>query len=864
MNSFTSHNLLSINQKIECIDTWEFRGKKSLFLGTAEGYLLVYEVTENVSPQGNVTFSLNLKDTKTISKKPITQMNLFEHYNIIVILTDNEIRVYNLITWALISNLVKAKGCNVYATSYQPGISLSLAAAVKKKVITYMYDGMEFIESKEFNIPDVAKNIDYRLDSIVVCFKKSYVIIDTQTGQSINKDADKLSFITFIQDEEFLIVRSNMAFFIGLEGQPNRKFSLTWSDSPISMAIQYPFAISLEAKHVEIQIVPEVNSKPITQTLMLPGCKSITSKKDIYISSASTVWRLEPLPILELVDQLVSKHEYEIAIGLLSKQQNQDAQTPPGTITIREKTTQIKSSAAYYLFSKEQFGSAMEYFISAQVDPIKVVSLFPALLPQILQDKLSVPFHVREIEKNMQAIREFQLYLTSIRKELQAPKPPYNFQPPELLNSGYDLPTLIDTTLLKVYIKTNPNLISNLVNLKKHFCHIEESQRVLLEEKKIIELVYLYKSKGMHREALTLLAQYYPPNDTIQYLCSLGKQYISIILEHSRWVLQKCPKDALAIFTTERRDDPLPPDQIIQHLRTLAPTYLLDYLEYIINDPMYPDKTPEIHNDLVFEYLNSIRPLIESPMFPRVPGEIQAGQEPGLLGTLRTKLINFLQTSKFYQPEKMLSRFPNNDLFEERAILLSKIGRHEQALAIYAHRLKNFAMAEEYCDKHYNKDSEEARDVYLSLLNVYLKQQPLSGAPSSTSGPEQLIGPAMNLLYKHYRSINISKALQLLPTNIPIDQLYPFFESVIRDNTKTKRDNQIVKNLFKSEHYKIKEELIHLQSGIIKITDDLNCPVCGKKFLGTQAFAALPTGVAVHYVCFKQDIQRSTSNTNFK
>ena len=44
----------------------------------------------------------------------------------------------------------------------------------------------------------------------------------------------------------------------------------------------------------------------------------------------------------------------------------------------------------------------------------------------------------------------------------------------------------------------------------------------------------------------------------------------------------------------------------------------------------------------------------------------------------------------------MLSRFPLNDLLEERAILLSRIGQHEQALIIYAHKLHDDKMAEEY------------------------------------------------------------------------------------------------------------------------------------------------------------------------
>jgi hypothetical protein len=35
------------------------------------------------------------------------------------------------------------------------------------------------------------------------------------------------------------------------------------------------------------------------------------------------------------------------------------------------------------------------------------------------------------------------------------------------------------------------------------------------------------------------------------------------------------------------------------------------------------------------------------------------------------------------------------DLFEERAVLLSRIGQHDQALDIYVYKLKNYSMAEE-------------------------------------------------------------------------------------------------------------------------------------------------------------------------
>ncbi|GAM17117.1 hypothetical protein SAMD00019534_002920 [Acytostelium subglobosum LB1] len=874
MNSFTSINVIDkINQKIECIDTWDYKDRKKLLLGTYEGLVIVYEVAEKMTYNAHETpgnVSMKLFDTKALSKKPISQMNVLEPYNALVILTDGEIKVFDLVNnYNQKAPLNKAKGCSLYAIS-QNGSYTSLCAAVKKKLITYAWDGTDFVEAKEFNIPDTPKTIDYRDNYIVVGFKKSYNIINTIDGSVFNSDTDKISFLTFFQDKEFLIVKHNLAFFINcVDGKPNRKYGLTWSDSPVSLTIKYPFIISIEPKQIEVQIVPE--SKGISQTMFLQGCKSIAAKHDIYVASTSTVWRLNPVPTLDLVDQLVANQEFETAINVLN--------IAPDTLAgKREKLAKTRINAAHAHFAREQYASAMELFLAAQFDPLKVIAQYPGFLPPLLQDKIAITTQVKDIEKNDTALSALETFLVGIRKELQKPeKPPYNLNPPELANSGYDLPTLIDTTILKIYIKLKPNLISIFFNLK-NCLHIEESQRVLKEERKFAELVLFYQSKAMHREALTLLAKNGDAKETINYLCQLGPQHLSVILEHSKWVLQKSTQDAMFIFTTERKEE-LPPDQVIAHLEKYASNHLMEYLEYIINrqfaqvqataqaaaqaaaqglptpqdKPLIfqQDKAPIYHNSLILEYQSKIMTLIQGSLVPRVPGETVAGSEPGLLGQLRTKLINFLQTSKYYLPEKLLSRFPTNDLYEERAILLSRISRHDQALAIYAHKLMNFKMAEEYCDRNYNKDKDESKDVYLSLLNVYLK-------PEASIKPQ--IEPALKLLNKHYRSIDTPKALGLLPLNIPIQELYPFFEAVIRDNTRIKRESQVVKNLLKAEHAKIKEELIHLRAGVIKITDDLICPYCNKRFVGTNAFAAQPNGVAIHYVCF-QNQQASLKNS---
>ena len=47
--------------------------------------------------------------------------------------------------------------------------------------------------------------------------------------------------------------------------------------------------------------------------------------------------------------------------------------------------------------------------------------------------------------------------------------------------------------------------------------------------------------------------------------------------------------------------------------------------------------------------------------------------------------------------DRFLTR-SSTDLYEARAILLGRLGRHDQALETYVYRLQNYAKAEEYVD----------------------------------------------------------------------------------------------------------------------------------------------------------------------
>jgi hypothetical protein len=144
--------------------------------------------------------------------------------------------------------------------------------------------------------------------------------------------------------------------------------------------------------------------------------------------------------------------------------------------------------------------------------------------------------------------------------------------------------------------------------------------------------------------------------------------------------------------------------------------------------------------------------------------------------------------------------------------LLARIGQHEAALLIYAHKLHDEKLAEAYCAKTYDPESEECKDVYLSLLKVRLTRF-TSGCPclltrvliqvylKPADDGRPMVGPALALLNKHYREIDAPKALELLPPGTSLQKLYPFFEAVLRDRTEQRRGNMVYASVSIEAHW---------------------------------------------------------------
>lgn len=850
--------------QIDCLAAWE----DWLLVGTKPGHLLLYRIKKDA---GTNRFEVTLeKSNKNFSKK-IQQLFVVSQFKILVSLLENNIHVHDLLTFQQITVVSKAKGATLFSCDLQQTSSgeakLRMCVAVRKKLQLYYWKDREFHELQgDFAAPDIPKSMAWCEGSICVGFKRDYYLIRMDGRGSIKelfptgKQLEPL--VAPLADGKVAVGQDDLTVVLNEEGVCTQKCALNWTDIPIAMEHQPPYIIAVLPRYVEIRTF---EPRLLVQSVELQRPRFITSAGPniVYVASNHFVWRLVPVSMATQIRQLLQDKQFELALQLAMKDET-DADK-------KQQIHHIQNLYAFNLFCQKRFDDSMQVFAKLGTDPTHVIGLYPDLLPSDYRKQLHYPNPLptlsgAELEKAHLALID---YLTQKRshlvKQLNDSDPSVSaplMEGTPTIKSRKKLLQIIDTTLLKCYLHTNVALVSPLLRLENNHCHIEESEYVLKKAHKYSELIILYEKKGLHQKALqVLLDQSTKANSplkgherTVQYLQRLGLENLGIIFEFSPWVLKVCPEDGLKIFTEDLTEvETLPRDKVLTFLKEGFKELAIPYLEHILQD--WEETGPEFHNVLIQLYLERVQGLMKQYLnsLPEGVPAVAAGKEEGDLGEYRNKLLCFLETSISYEPAKLISDFPFDGLLEERALLLGRMGKHEQALFIYVHILKDTHMAEEYCHRHYDQLTDGNKDVYLSLLRMYLSPPDLHCLGPITMDlcePQANLQAALQVLELHHSKLSTTKAINLLPANTQIREIRVFLESVLEDTAQRKRFDQVLKSLLQAEFLRVQEERIFHQQVKCVITEEKTCRVCKKK-IGNSAFARYPNGVVVHYFCCK-------------
>lgn len=865
--AYKKYALLKIQIQIESIAAFD----DNIILGTRQGHLLIYSIKPNPQEQ-KIDLQL-LQYNKTFSKKPIMQLEVVPDLKILFSLSDNVISVNDVLRHnsPLIYSAPTTKGSTLFAIDSNISKSLTgdlvvlvrMCVAIKRKLQLWYwkYDRLEELQPA-IDLNDVPKVLAFSHNTICVGYKTEYVLYDISTSIPQKRDLFPISSsrtmdpcisnlsenIFGVAKDEFLIsVYASLEHELSSEQQyktmaesSEKKFgTLQWSEPLQQLVFDEPYLIGLINDGLEVRVFNSLGSSGDTLIQKISDLNRVRflvrgNQGIIYAAAASQLWCIEMVDITIQREQLLLDKKFQLALQLtnISGESEEEKQL---------NVNKIQTLYASDLFHNKNFKAAVKEFFKLGTDPLEVIQLFP----ELLDDTATPSLEDKELEQAYLALID---YLTEWRQKVR--KESATLVNKDNQKNAKTLLSIIDTTLLKCYLQTNDSLVASVLRLNN--CNLEESEKVLKKHRKYGELIILYQTKKQHESALKLLQEQaekpgsilFGREHTIRYLQHLDAKHIDLIFKFSDWVLRKYPEDGLKIFTEDGLSEVegLPRAKVLDMLLQRHKQLVIPYLEQIIYGPWNETKG-DYHNILIKLYKDKVLYYKENAI--REEQNVQYEK-------YRQKLIKFLETSEHYHAEKVLIELPTTDLFEERALILTKLKKYNQALAIYLEILGNTERAIEYCAEVYNKDNLATHSVYTNLVRLLLNppnQSPYRDVPLHPRCTEPNIEAVINIIEQHTDKVEPEEILRTMPGDISLIRLKKFLETAMHLCLENKRRIQVLKGLYYAAHLQLQEKRIKLQSQNFTLTELSTCEVCHKRFSNQSAIVKLPNGNIVHYSC---------------
>ncbi|KAF7488240.1 Vam6/Vps39-like protein [Sarcoptes scabiei] len=936
---------------IECIHAYD----DNLLIGTREGYLISFKIEWELKTPIEYSYKLShMRSERKISKNPIIQLETIPEYKVLLLLSDSSILIHDLdkISIPFISSVNGSKGATYFSLDINKHQTLSgliqstirLCVVVKYSLLFYYWKNNEFFELRpSIRLQDIAKVVVWSVNKLFIGLKNHYIQVDIEAG-TVTKMFPVSSeplIVPLSAEKNFALCRNEKTYIFDYECRPLLDSALTWTDQPISIANDHHFLIAVQSNS-SIEILTNVQSE---------GCRDQIIQKNELASSlirplkAITKWHNRPgqlilysdkdivmmkiVPMEQRIKILRSLKHFESAIKMFDiENANIDVKTFDKEESEKMKL-EIRKLQALDLFNQFKFTEAISLFQSIDTDPSYIIALFPDILPdsfraQLLSDTKTIAnLDGAILDQGLMALIE---YLVEIRRKVN--KEIFDVKKSDLEKRKlHELQSIIDTSLLKCYLQTHESLVASLLRIDNH-CHLEESEYALKSKNKHNELIILYKTKGLHREALKILehqARDSMNSQSLQklvlYLQELGANHLELIFEFSEWILREYPEEGIKIFIDDILADPqyaLPRDDVVRFLESIDNDLVITYLDHCIFK--WGDKSTRLIDLLINKYRDQIRPLInnyridlqkqkldntievlnieqrnassnelndfEDNSFEYYLRPEAAGQEPGKLGEFRKKLMNLLEVCDHYTTETLSAYLLYDGLFEERAIVLGKMGNHREALMIYVHILNDLELAVQYCSKHYDREpnrKESDCNVFFYLfeqcllrpnhndlskyfvlndngaiqtykLPLLLPQSMLSYL-SNESNQQQLMNLSLNfriaiaILANYFNKIDLIRAIEMLEDNLPLaalnSTLLPAFDHMNSRNNHCR----MLRRLLESERLRIRKQRIEIeQANRVTVTGIDVCQFCMKK-IGKSVFVRYKNKELVHLGC---------------
>ncbi|KAL0635990.1 hypothetical protein Q9L58_005018 [Maublancomyces gigas] len=367
----------------------------------------------------------------------------------------------------------------------------------------------------------------------------------------------------------------------------------------------------------------------------------------------------------------------------------------------------------------------------------------------------------------------------------------------------------------------------------------ERTAKLLNDFGRLYVLSILLQSRKLYREVLGTWKRLLEEGDTAgefgdgeerikKYL--VGMKDAALVEEFGKWLAARNPRLGVQVFSDERVKVKFEPAKVLEILKECAPTAVRGYIEHLVEKG-----NTDYADDLVFLYLEDLTDILDAspsacerlrdsyesyraltspkPTYREFivdnspPSFETAGQSDWWRDRLR--FLELLGGEGSYDIPKVLGRISKfrDVLVPEMVILYGKEARHEDALRLLTHGLKDFDTAINYClfgglsifqTRKIITDREEQKALFAVLLGEFLKLEEYEERLEQTTLLLERFGGWLDLVH----------VLELIPENWSVEMLSGFLLSALRQMVREKAELGLLGGLRRGENLKVEGEYL--------------------------------------------------------
>ncbi|RKP08931.1 hypothetical protein THASP1DRAFT_29275 [Thamnocephalis sphaerospora] len=607
------------------------------------------------------------------------------------------------------------------------------------------------------------------------------------------------------------------------------------------------------------------------------SAQAASSLERNFILSQDSVTAMVALPIVEVADRHLQEKHVEEAVMLVE------------TYLATHEGMHFKSMGIMYIYRKAGlicfgetlFDDALAFFRKGELDPRVLVNLFPELALQ--HYKVPVEHGVRQLVDQMGSIHNIiSTHLTAFGStEDEQLRAMYMTNATDMLLKylkmckesggipGGEFADDLDTLLLRLYTDVDEQGLLRLLSGDNN-CHVEACAPWLEKHEKHYALSLLHRSHGNLREAMAIWKRIVDGELSdaafggLEELTSalVASKDRDLLFEFTPWVLATDAAAGVVMLTRlqEDADKPLSDDEMFTMIQEHGPSRLITFLEQLVlrqqtNDPSKHDALAQIYITRLGELLDKTPDQLSDQLDAFHAAQRDNSKEyfalflqhqPGKLARMRSKLLQFLQTSKLYTPDAVLASLQDIQLIDvEACVVLVRLERYEEALHLLVDDLRDFVGAEMLCygsgafarmGGEVDAGHAVSRQMFTTLLDIYLNQP-----------GEYQEANVTRLLSSFSHSLDAITALRSLPDHWSAEIVGGFLIQAVRRSTSASREQQILRALAHTELNKASAAYIARAAmhGPIALSENTLCRVCKKPFTSPLSGCQLRRGRAL-------------------